>query len=318
MASRKSYQQIPFVSVNQIIQTLIFRLASHPWLREPIIVTENGQKLSINRFRNFNGKELKNGAGLTLSVYPYTYVNDPEQPMTLNSKNATVQFRQGKGAHETLGANGQDPTSMLEAVLSVCVRIDAFGFAQKSEGDNDITAGQQTVFEFDEVEMILRQYIDLVARVLMGNDMRKLPRLLDNQPLLTNSWLDQMNYPTSNWVKGPNSLLHSASLVWQAVYHVPHEWRLPTRYVPIDMVDGLLALGSIEENGEAVSVFYDTVSLKFVRDDRTEIARDDLNVSGTVADTLNAEFMALVDGAPKGLFDFSMYHKVVEDGWEAE
>lgn len=311
-----TYQLYPHITTNRIIQTLILRLAMHPWMQVPMIVDPSGNPVRINRFRNFDGKELKNPKGITLSVFPFHYGKSKEDTtLTVGTNNSSAKVIPTDG---TLGSNGLDPTAYFKVRLNVMLKLNAFGFSQDSQADSRIIHGQESNFEFNFIEMLLRQYTDMVVMMLSANDMRKLPNLLNGKPMLATSYVDHWNYPSSGWDEGPNSLLHSATILWQAEYYLPREWRFPERYKPIDLVDGMIPVGYANINGVQTAIYYEYVTGKYFDENSNEVVRSDLNeASGALSTSLNSELIQLIDSAPRELFDFSLFFKQVDDGWNS-
>lgn len=294
----------PPVTTNRIVQTLIYRLATHPLMKEPLIYDEKGFPFRINKYRNFDGHEFKNTDGITMSIFPYHYsTSDAGTSLTVNTENAALYFEP-----YNLGANGADPTSLERVTANIVVKLSAFGFSQEDSSDQgQLNPQQNTQFEFNYVEWTLRQYLEYIAAVLRGQDINKLPRFHDGVNLLSNSFVKNGQFPTSRWETGSNSVLHSASLLWQVQYYVPREWKLPERLTFVEMSDGNLLVGKLNEQ----DLYYDSLRDRFLAVDGTELIRSDLNdpVTGQLYTTLDADLISLIDTSPKSLLDFSFYLK---------
>lgn len=317
----ETYQILDITTTNRIIQTLIYRIASHPWICAPLIQDASGQPVRINKFRNFDGKALNNPRGITLSVFPYHYGNDASKEphnITVGSKNASARWALTE-EKPTLGANGQDTTTYNVVMLSISLKLDIFGWSQVTQQNNQIIDDQETTFEFNYREWLLRQYADIIALVLTDNKVRRLPSIGpvgQRRFLLEDSWVDTVNFPTASWTAGPNSILHSASIIWQAKYYMPREWRLPTDYSPYPMTDGLLYLGEFTLSGTPTQAYYDTVGMAFVDANSNPLQRTDLNdPAGVLWPSLDADLVKLIDSAPQGIFDFSFFMKKVDNDW---
>jgi hypothetical protein len=304
MASH-TVQLWPPVTSNRIVQTLMYRLAMHPFICNPPIWDEQGHPLRINKFRNFDGLEVKNPGGLTLSIFPYHYASsDQGTNLTVNSDNAAVVFKP-----HTLGG---DALATDKATCNIVVKLHAFGVSQEGEIDNKIIGQQRTIFETNYIEWMLRQYMELIASALRGKDLRKLPRFVDDGAyLLSNSFVTRIDLPTAAWDKASNLVLHSASLVWQTEYYVVREWRHPPTYVPVLMSDGNLEIGTIPGVSGPEDILYDSIRNLFIKVDGTIVPRGDLNdgMTGLPYTTLDADLILLIDTAPQGAFDFSFYYK---------
>lgn len=301
-------QNWPPVTINRIVQTLMFRLAMHPLLIDPPVIDVTGKPLRINKFRNFDGNELKNAGGLTLSIYPYHYAQgDASTSLTVNSENAAVLF-----SKTTLGGKAEDDqTAYIKATAAIQLKLQMFGYSQQSESDPDVSAGQDTLFEHNYYEWTLRQYAEVVAAVLRSDEMRRLPAFPNGtKHLLANSFVHHIDFPTAAVDKSSNLLLHSATLTWHADYYVPIRWRRQARYVPVELSDGNILVGhTTDAQGATSSVFYDTLRHVFLRTDGTLIDRETLTDPDTEKPyaTLDQDLMALIDTAPKGLLDLSFY-----------
>src|ERR1035437_4786824 len=139
-----SIQIWPPVTVNRIVQTLMFRLAMHPLITDPPIVDATGNPLRINRFRNFDGKELQNPTGITLSIFPYHYARgNASTNLTVNSENAGVTF---DPKATTLGGGRDDMTAYHQARANIELKLHMFGYSQDALNDPDIIEGQDTAF----------------------------------------------------------------------------------------------------------------------------------------------------------------------------
>ncbi len=302
----------PPTTVNRIIQTLLYRLAMHPLINNPPIWQQDGTPVRINKFRNYDGPEIKNFSGLTLSIFPYHYgKSDEASTLTVNSDNGAVTFREYSSS-----AGGADVSGKDEATINLVIRLDINGWSQDGEVDNEIIESQQTIFEFNYYEFLLRQYIDLLRSILSSYDMAKVPRFPDGQPLVTASFVNHFQYPTSNFTVKGNSVLHSASLLWQGKYYVPREWRTPPQWVLAMGNDGLVALGTIpapagDPLNKPVPIFYDAILNQYRNGDGVVVDRTTLNDPQTARPygTLDSDLIALIDTAPRSPFDLSFYFK---------
>lgn len=312
MANMGTIQLWPPVTVNGIIQTLIYRLALHPLIANPPIWDVTGNQVRINKFRNFDGLELKNPSGITLSVFPYHMANsDASTNLTTESSNASIVFK----PHTLGGGHGQDMTAMDEATANIMLKLHAFGYSQQSEADGDIVNNQSTQFEFNYIQWALYQYGELLASALRSRELRKLPRFADNKFLLANSFVNYVDHPTSRWEQGGNLVLHSATVLWQVKYYVVREWKRPPRYVPAEMSGSNVRVGYLNTpSGVPEDILYDTLQHRYIRADGSVVARTDLNdpATGSPYDTLDAELILLIDTAPRSQFDLSFYFKRVD------
>lgn len=307
-----SIQLWPPVTVNGIVQTLIYRLATHPLIANPPIWDETGQPIRITRFRNFDGLELKNPSGITLSVFPFHYANtDASTNLTTESSNASVVFKQ----HTLGGGQGLDVTAIDEANANIMLKLHAFGIKQSTEADPEIINNQNTQFEYNYVEWGLRQYAELIAQVLRSKELRKLPRFHDQRQMVSNSFVKYVDFPTARWDQGGNLVLHSATILWQTKYYAVREWKVPPHYIPAEMKGTSLILGLISLGGVDVDIYYDTAKRVFIKSDGTVLDRTVLTdpTTGSPYSTLDADLIKLIDTAPTGTFDFSYYFKRVGD-----
>jgi len=318
MAYGASQQLWPPVTANLIVQTLIYRLAQHPLLKAGIIVDEQGSPIRITKFRNYDGLEVQNLSGLTLSVFPYHYNNsDQATSLTVESVNASIRFQP-----YTLGASGDqrvDLTALDEATCNIVLRLHAFGFSKSPVSDPDVISGQETVFETNYVEYALRQYAELLAHALRGRSMRRLPRFGDGVPLLAGSTVQHIDFPTARWENKGNSVLHSASVLWQAKYYVVREWQRPPSYELVQPADnGSLLVGHKPDAlGIEHPVYYNTVLHKYLdADNETEITRAELvnPATGQLYSNLDASLISLIDTSPKSELDISFYFRKIDDG----
>jgi len=305
----------PPVTVNRIIQTLIYRLASHPLIAKPPIVDSLGNPIRINKFRNFDGVEVKNPSGLTLSIYPYHYGNsDTNTSLTIGSDNAGVIFKDYTlGGGGGPGANGSlDMSAKDEVVSTFVLKLHAFGFSSTPSTDTTLTPGQNTRFEFNYVEWLLRQYAELVAATLRSSEIRYLPRFPDRKRLIVSSWVKHIDFSTGDWANKGNSVLHSASILWQTRYYVPREWRLMPQLSLAEASDGTLYIGTIPPltAGEPlIQVFFNTILGIYTLADGSQISRASLNdpATGVLYTTLDSDLVSLADSAPNDSTDFSLY-----------
>lgn len=317
MAYGQTVQIWPPVTVNMIVQTLMYRLAEHPLLRTGLILDEEGNPIRITKFRNYDGLEVQNLSGLTLSVFPYHYNNsDASTALTVESKNAAVKFEP-----YTLGGSGDNRTDLSaldQATANIVLRLHAFGFSKVPTMDPDVISGQQTVFETNYVEYALRQYAELLAHALRGRSMRRLPRFSDGVPLLAGSTVQHIDFPTARWENKGNSVLHSASILWQAKYYVVREWRKPPSYEMVQLVNGNILVGYMPDNlGVEFAVYYNPVLKKFSKEDlETIIDRADLvnPATGQLYQNLDPSLISLIDNSPKSDLDISFYFRKVDDG----
>lgn len=305
-------QAWPPVTVNRICQTLIYRLAMHPLLIDPPIYhPETGHPIRIAKYRNFDGLELKNTKGITLSIFPYHFGgSDTGTSLTVESTNAGVTFK----AH-SLGGGIPDVLALDEATANIVVKLSAFGFSMDLNQDLNVAPAQVTTFEFNYVEWMLRQYAELVAHILRGRDMRRLPRFPDRRPLLANSFVTNIDYPTSRWEQKANLVLHSASLVWQTKYYVVREWENPPVYVPVEISDGNLVVGYLDTpSGIPDDIYYDTLLHRYLMKNGDEVERSALTdpATGVPYPHLDADLISLIDSSPRSLEDLSFYFKRVD------
>ena len=162
------------------------------------------------------GRRYASTSSATMSIFPYHYGNsDENSTLTVNSENAAVTFRE-----YTSSANGQDRDGRDEATVNLIIRLDANGYSEEGEVDNEAITAQQTIFEFNFIEFMLRQYLDLLRSILTSNDMRNVPRFPSGDPLVSNSFVNSYRYPTSNPKVQRNSVLGSGESrhtgFWQA------------------------------------------------------------------------------------------------------
>lgn len=309
-----SLQLWPPVTINRIVQTLIFRLAMHPMLTDPPIFKPDGSPLRINKFRNFDGKELKNPAGITLSIYPYHYANaSSTTALTVGSENAAIVFEE----KTTLGGIRGDQTAYHKVRANLQLKIQMFGYSQNTEDDPDVAESQNTIFEHNYIEWTLRQYAEVVAAVLRDDDMRNLPGFPNGTKcLLKNSFVHHIDFPTAEVDSGANLILHSATLTWHADYYVPIRWRRPARWLPVEMSDGNILLGYTgSAQGVTSDVYYDSTRHLFLRTDGTVIPRADLTDPDNELPyaTLDQDLISLIDSSPRGLLDLSFYFRREDD-----
>ena len=307
-----SYQLWPPVTVNRIVQTLVYRLALHPLIAHPTIVDPQGNPIRINKFRNFDGIEVRNFSGITVSVFPYHFANsDQSTNITVDSYNTGVRFKQ-----HSLGGSRDELSAVDEAEANIVIKLQAGGFSQDGDVDIDVIEDQQTIFEFNYIEFLLRQYADLIAQILRSRGMRRLPRFNDGVPLLATSFVQHCEWPTSSWDRSSNSVLHSASVLWQCKYYVVREWRVPPNYGPIDMNDGNFIVGFILNSlGVASNIYYSLVHHYYIDKDGNPVSRQSLNDpnTGLPYTTLDADLITMIDSAPKSAFDLSLFLKKVGD-----
>lgn len=307
----------PPITINRIIQTLIYRLALHPLLIDPPIWTADETPVKITKFRNFAGIEVQNPTGLTLSIYPYYYYGgDRANNLTVSTANTALKFET-----YTSSAGGRDFSSVSKVTATIMFTLSAFGFSKSTETNDDVneaqqeisSAGyneQQTVYEYNYVEWMLRQYMELLARILMANDMRKLPRFPDGIGLLAGSDVLSIEYPTAKWEQGKNSVLHFASLLWQADYYIPREWKLLPQPTLAEMHEGNLVVGTIP--GVDSKIYYDTLHHRYLDDQGNDVLPSQLidPATGYPYSTLDADLISLIASAPKSILDVSFFFKV--------
>jgi len=319
----------PPVTANRIVQTLIARLATHPLLTNPPVWDNEGNPIRITKWRNYDGLELEN-FDLTCSVFPYHYTSsDSGTVTTVHSENVGTLFKP-----HTLGGgvNGGDQSATDEAMTAIVIKLHLFGYSREQSEDNQIVPGQQTRFDFNFNEFLLRQYADLMAHVLRSPEIQLLPSLQTGKPLLASSFPHHMDWSTSRWEKGANLLLHSATVIWHAKYYVVRNWKRPSVWVSVDLADGTLVVGSIPASavgttGLAVGVVFDTIQAKWFwarlipavapSTVPTRVLEDldpDLLVDPGTNEpyqTLDPDLLKLIADTPNGPFDFSLYFKRV-------
>lgn len=298
----------PPVTINRIVQTAIYRLAMHPLLIDPPIIDATGNPLRINKFRNFDGKELTNTTGITLSVFPYHYASaDADTSLTVQTENAALVYN---SKEMTLGGPKGDTTSYIKARASIQFKLHIFGYSKNNEDDPGIIQGQDTLFEHNYLEWTLRQYAEVIAAILR-DDLHYLPGFPNKTiRLLANSFVHHIDFPTAAVDSSSNLILHSATLTWHADYYVPIRWRRLGRYIPVELSDGNIPIGYIvDSTGVSHDVFYDTIRRVFLLVDGTIIDRSQLNnpATQTAYSSLDRDLLTLIDTAPKSLFDLSFY-----------
>jgi len=298
----------PPVTVNRIVQTTIYRLAMHPLMIDPPIIDAQGNPLRVNKFRNFDGRELLNTNGITLSVFPYHYANgDTGTSLTVQSENAGVVFNQKQ---MTLGGQKGDTTSYVQARATIQLKLHAFGYSQNNEDDPSIMRGQETIFEHNYIEWTLRQYAEVIAAILR-DDLHYLPGFPSKTVrLLANSFVHHIDFPTATVDFSSNLILHSATITWHADYYVPIRWRRLAKYIPAELSDGNVPIGYINDSfGVSRDIFYDTIRRVFIFTDGTFVDREQLNnpETQTAYSSIDLDLLTLIDTAPKSLFDLSFY-----------
>jgi hypothetical protein len=324
-----TYQLWPPTTVNRIIQSTIYRLANHPLLQNPPIWDNQGNPIKITKWRNYDGLELINVQDLTCSVFPYHYTSSDQSTVpTVFTENSGLVFK----PYTLGGGQGKpgDQTAIDEANCTVVIKLHAFGFSQDESVDNAISPGQQTIFQINFVEFLLRQYAELVAACLRSIEVQRLPNLQTGHNLLASSFVHHIDYPTARWDKDANLLLHSASIIWHTKYYVVRNWQRPDVWVPVDLSDGNLLVGTIPaaavgRTGADVGVVHDTIQKKYFWIElidpvppQTESTKNLIELDETLLlnpltnslyKTLDANLIELIRTAPDGVFDFSLYFR---------
>jgi hypothetical protein len=201
----------------EIIENILLNLAAHPLIQDPPIWDVDGEPVRITKFRNFDGIELQNtdGKGLTLSVFPYNYTRNQMEALTVNSTNASVVYRQ-----YTLGNGGSPLSSKDQCMCFIGFKLHLFGYDVVNYVDPFVVSNQQTTYEINQAEGILQAWAELLRLILVDERMRKLPEYGNqNRFLLTNSFVNYVNFGSGAWTENENLVFHTATLVWETIHY---------------------------------------------------------------------------------------------------
>jgi len=240
-------------TIDDIIETTIVQLAKHELLNGGSNITIPQRNLNgvleqlpvkVKKYRNFNGIELKE-PGLTLSVYPFNY-EGTSRP-TPESTNTSISFK-------PYGFTGTDPgrprNSVDAATANIKIRLDYLSYTLRTLdqtlsilGDpSSIFTGVTSVqsFETNDAESMLRKYVEYV-RLILSTDLFNLSGWIQS------SFVSWCNFPTTNWDKDGNLILHTAELMWQVYYYPLREWRVDPGVRGVDPI-----IGSLNATGDPV------------------------------------------------------------------
>lgn len=242
----------------EILDTLFVQLAAHPLINNPPVWDRQGNPIRITKFKNFDGIELQNSSPgeLTLSVYPYSYVKDESSTLTSTSTNASLVYRP-----YTLGNGGTPMGPMDKCIAHVGFKLHYVGYDQSSYIDHNVVQNQQTIYELNHAESVLHNWAEIL-RLILTSDLRRLPSLsVPRRHLLTNSFVQWINFNSGRWTDGPNLIFHTATLLWSAEHY-------PKRILEHDEAVNFVGstLGTIPDPanpGQSIEVWYDLTSDRY-------------------------------------------------------
>lgn len=281
--------------IQEILENLFVHLAIHPVISNPPILDANGNQIRINKFRDFDGIELKNASdGLTLSIYPYSYIqSDTGGMLTTQTPNASIGYKP-----YTLGSGASPMGPLDETKAYIMLKLHYFGYNTQLTTDPFIQANQSTIFEFNKAEQVLRQWMEIIRLVLVS-DLRKLPSVIGRPRfLLTNSTVNWINFNSGVWDKEANLIFHTASMLWETCYYSK---RNIDNHNLIDIVGG--QVGTLG----AVPVCYNLTQDRYYNCTTNEtIPVTDLvdPATGTFYDTLNVNVVKIIDMISQSRNDF--------------
>jgi hypothetical protein len=266
-------------TIDDIIETTIIQLAKHqllnggPNISYPDI--NGGKPIIVKKYRNFNGIELKE-PGLTLSVYPFNY-EGTSRP-TPESTNTSISFK----PYGLLGSDPTKPRNGIDlAVANIKVRLDYLSYSLREKSQNSTIVGDPftnfgsinvpQVFETNDVESMLRKYVEYV-RLVLSTDLFNLGGWIKS------SFVTWCNFPTTTWDAGGSMILHTAELMWQVSYYPLREWRVDQGVRGLDPIIGTQSDGSpvfylskhdLLVNGYGVALFTTPTGLPITWDKNT-------------------------------------------------
>ncbi len=275
-------------NIQEVLETTFVRLAAHPLFNDPPILDKLGVPVRFTKMRDYDGIELKNtGPGLTISIFPYTY-SSKNQPLTINSTNASIIYKP-----YTLG---NSLGTLDECKAHIAIKLHYFGYDTVADTDPYAIQGQQTIFEFNRAEQILRRWAEVV-RLILTSDLHYLPSVtLPLRNLLTNSYVNWINFETGRWEQDENLIFHTATILWEVTYYSKR--RLEDSDL-IDIIGG--PVGTIPDPnnpGNTIPVCYDLTNDRYyncITNETIPLAWLIDPATGTFYTTINVGVIKLVD-----------------------
>jgi hypothetical protein len=278
--------------IQEVLENLFINLAIHPVINDPPIIDNNGNQLRISKMRDYDGIEVRNTAGLTMSIYPYSYLTNVDGSLTTQSPNASLVFKP-----YSIGSGGTPLGALDETKAYIMIKMHLAGYNTETTVDPFIQNTQPTTFEFNRVEQTLRQWMEII-RLILVSELRHLPAVI-GQPrnLLTNSYVNWINFNTGRWTD-EGLIFHTASLLWEVVYYSKRNIETGNLIEVIGgqvgTVSGVPVCYSLSEDRYYNCNTNETLPLSFLVDPST----------GTFYDTLNVNVIKIIDLISQSRDDF--------------
>jgi len=279
--------------IQEIIEAIFINLAAHPLINSPPVFDKDNNRVRITLFRDYDGIDLENtgGAGVTLSIFPYSFSNNQDNNLTVNSSNASIVFKP-----HTIGRLGTPQGPLDEARAHITFKLHVFGYDTPTTMDTNFIENQVTKFQLNKNQQILRVWAETLRMVLVS-DLQKLPSV--NYPirnLLSNSFLNQINYGSSKWDDGPNLIFQTATMLWETTYYAKRsleDWN------PVEVIGG--NVGSVPDPNplnNPIPVCYNLAQDRYFNCSTNDtLTRDQLidPATGTFYTTLATNVIKVVD-----------------------
>jgi hypothetical protein len=200
-----------WLMVDEIIEMALVMISQHPLFKEPIVLSPKTNKpIKITKLRTKDGFDL-NETGLTLSIFPYSYVGSSNE--TTTTSNAALVFEPftvGSGKFE-----GFD-----RCKLCLVVKLQTTGIEDDISSANS-TSGMPVV-ERSLRERYLYRWLTILRTILLTKP------IADLGGLVRNSGVNWGSFRTTDWTgqKGQNYVLHAAALLWQLEINMPRNWEM--------------------------------------------------------------------------------------------
>lgn len=214
----------PYLTVDDVIETIIVMLATHPMIQDPIVMNSAGTPLRINRICDSEHIYEFNRTGITLSIFPYTYYGTSNE--TVDSKNVAMRFINYDLGNAS-AAGGRD-----QVRLSLVVKIQIAGKQHEEYALNEGLDHQITVIR-NRREGALYRWLPILRSILLTNPLDKLGGLITNSEIPWGSFRTTREESSPGTrVGGENIILHSASLVWSFDYFTARNYITLNQPIP--------------------------------------------------------------------------------------
>jgi hypothetical protein len=225
------------ITIKNLVHLTREAILTHPLaINPPILNPLDNEQVFIKKVRHFDGLEVLDLSGLTLSIFPYYFKSGTNGGQTINTGNAPVVYKE-KPLYTGTNIRGNN---LYEAMATIVIKVHypALALGNLIELEMDTTAQvnaddfTQPLFSSKKIiqlqtnpaEEIIQDWVENLRLILDDSEVKTLSKY--GNPV-TSSRISHFILNTLNWqggTGGSDVYFHEGYLVWNLVYYPDTQW----------------------------------------------------------------------------------------------